>query len=226
MLLGQDRKIDRPAVDARRRAGLEAPDARHQLAQSRGEFERRRVAGTTARLLLEPDVDASAEERADGEHDRARGEGDATHGRDAHHSTALDHEVGGLLLEELQVRLVLEEAAHRATVELSVGLGASRAHRRTLAGIEGAELDAGAIDPPRHHSAERVDLAHQVPLADAPERRVATHLAEGLDALRQQEGVGPHARSRGRSLGTGMATADDDHIECLCEAQHNRVRIV
>ena len=44
-------------------------------------------------------MDASAEEGADGQHDRRRIEGDARDGDDAGHSTALDPQVGGLLLE-------------------------------------------------------------------------------------------------------------------------------
>ena len=63
----------------------------------------------------------------------------------ADHPASLQDEIGDLLLEELQVRLCLETAADGALVELAVGLRASGAHRRSLARIEGAELDARAV---------------------------------------------------------------------------------
>ena len=61
----------------------------------------------------------------------------------ADHALALDLEIGHFLLEQRQIRLVLEHAANRPLVELPVGLRARGAHRRSLAGIEGAKLDAG-----------------------------------------------------------------------------------
>ena len=98
-------------------------------------------------------------------------------------------------------------------VELAVGLRARRAHRRTLAGVQRAELDAGAVRGARHRAAQRVDLLDQVALADAADGRVAAHLAQRLDALREQQRARAHARGRQRGLGAGVAAADDDHIE-------------
>ena len=92
---------------------------------------------------------------------------------------ALAAQVGDLLLEQPQIRLVLEQPADRAPVELAVGLGAGGAHRRPLAGIQGAELDAGLVGGERHGAAQRVDLLDQVPLADAADRGIAAHLARG-----------------------------------------------
>ena len=103
--------------------------------------------------------------------------------------------------------------ADRLLVQRAVGLRARRAHRRTLAGIERAELDAGAIGRARHRAAERVDLLDEVTLADAADRRVAAHLAERLDALRQQQRARAHARRGQRGLGAGVAAADDDDVE-------------
>src|SRR5256885_5288527 len=52
-----------------------------------------------------------------------------------------------------------------------------RSHRRALAGIERAELDAGAVSRPGHGAAQRVDLAHQVSLADRKSTRLnSSHL--------------------------------------------------
>jgi hypothetical protein len=145
--------VDAATVDARRRAGLEPAHAQRQRAQLLGEPVRRRIARPPARLLLEPDVDAAAEEGADRQHHGARGELDARLRDHARHPAAVEQQVGDFLLEQRQVRLVLEQAADGALVELAVGLGARRPHRRALAGVQGAELDparsmARAMAPP------------------------------------------------------------------------------
>jgi hypothetical protein len=100
----------------------------------------------------------------------------------------------------------------RPPVELPVGLGAGRAHRRSLARIQRAELDAGAVGGARHGAAECVDLAHQVTLADAADRGVAAHRPERLETLREQQRARAHARGGERRLGAGMAAADDDDV--------------
>ena len=118
MLRRELRVVDGAAVDARRRAGLEAAGAERQRAQALGEFVRRRIAGAAAGVVVEADVDAAAEERADREHHRARAEFDAGDGDDAAHRAVLDDEIAALLLEQREVRLVLERAADERLVEL------------------------------------------------------------------------------------------------------------
>ena len=173
----------------------------------------RRIAGAPALIVRQPDVNLAAEERADGQHDRARAELDAGLRDDAAHLLAFDEQIGDFLLEQREVRLVLQHRADRLLVQDAIGLRARRAHRRTLARIEGTELDAGAIGRLRHRAAERVDLLDQVTLADAADRRVAAHLPERFDALRQQQRAHAHARRGQGGLGAGVAAADDDDVE-------------
>ena len=208
----------RAAVDARRRAGLEPADAERQLAQAFGQAVGRRIAGAPALVVRQADVDLAAQERADRQHDGARVELDAGLRDDAAHPLAFDEQVGDFLLEQREVRLVLQHRADRLLVQHAVGLRARRAHRRALAGVERAELDAGAIRGPRHRAAERIDLLDQVALADAADGRVAAHLPERLDALRQQQRTRAHARRGQRGLGAGVAAADDDDVEFLGKA--------
>ena len=68
-----------------------------------------------------------------------------------------------------------------------VGLRAGGPHRRPLRAVEDAELDPGLVGGHRHGAAQRVDLLDQVALADAADRRIAAHLPERLDAVRQQQ---------------------------------------
>ncbi len=158
-------------------------------------------------------MNAATQERADRQHDRRGFEHDARHRHHAAHPIVLDHQVGALLLEQGEIRLVLQEPTDGGLVELPISLGASRAHGWTLAGVQGPKLNAGAIGGARHRPAQRIDLAHQMTLADAADRRVAAHLPERLDALRQQQRATPHAGSRERGLGAGMAATDHDDVE-------------
>ena len=108
-----------------------------------------------------------------------------------------------------------------ALVELAVGLRPSGAYRRPLAGIQGAQLDACLVRRDRHRAAERIDLLDQMTLADAADRRIAAHLPEGLDVVREQERAAAHARGRERRLGAGVAAADHDHVEFAVESHRH-----
>ena len=67
---------------------------------------------------------------------------------------------------------------------------------------------------------ERIDLLDEVALADAPDRRIAAHLPERLDVVREQKRAPAHARRGERRLGARMAAADDDHVE-FCSETHD-----
>ena len=54
-------------------------------------------------------------------------------------------QIAALLLEQREVRLVLERAADECLVERAIRLHARRAHRRTLAGVQRARLDRRRI---------------------------------------------------------------------------------
>ncbi len=162
-------------------------------------------------------MDAATEESADRQHDRRRGKRDARRGHDALDATGLDREIRRLLLEDRKIRLVLERASYRAPVELAVRLGARRAHRGPLARVQRAELDARAVRGPRHRAAERVDLPDQMTLADAADRRVAAHLAQRLDVLREQQRARAEASRGERCLGAGVAAAYHDDVELFRE---------
>ena len=85
--------------------------------------------------------------------------------------------------------------------------------RPALGRVQRAPLDAGAIGRTRHRAAQRVDFLDQVALADAADGRIAAHLPERFDVVRQQQRARAHARGRERGFGAGMAAADDDDVE-------------
>jgi len=73
-----------------------------------------------------------------------------------------------------RVRPSLELAASPA-----IGLGAWPTHRRALAPIEHAKLNAAAIGDSPHQPIERIDLAHEMTLAEPADRGIAGHRADG-----------------------------------------------
>ena len=89
--------------------------------------------------------------------------------------------------------LSLQQLGDRRAVELAVRLDARTPDRRPLAAVEHAPVDRRAVGRARHQPVEHVELAHQMALADAADRRVARHLPGVLGA----EGQQPDARARG-----------------------------
>ena len=81
-------------------------------------------------------------------------------------------------LDDGEARCVGDQPLHRRPVELAVGLGARSLNSGPLAAVEDAELDAGGVGGAAHQPVERVDLAHEVALAEPADRRVAGHLAD------------------------------------------------
>src|SRR5690606_15712532 len=217
-------EVDRLPVDARRRAGLEPADRKAQVAQPRREPRGRRIACAPAGIIRFADVDLAAEERADRQHDDLRADHEPHLRHDAADAAVLDHEIVDALLEQRETRLALEHATDRLLVEHAIGLRAGRTHRGTLAGVQHLEMNPGGIGRDGHRAAERVDLLREMRLADPADRRVAAHLAEGLDVLRDEQRLDAHARGRKRRLGAGMAAADDDAAETVGVLEYSRDR--
>ena len=81
------------------------------------------------------------------------------------------------------------------------------------ASIQQLELNAGRVDRAPHEAAERIDLAHEMPLGRAADRRIARHERHGVRRERAESHATPDTRRRPRRLDTGVAGADDDDIE-------------
>ncbi len=93
-----------------------------------------------------------------------------------------------------QVRLALECAQHFGGIEGFIGVGAEGAHRGSLACAHMADMREGAVDVDAHLTAERVDLAHEVPLGRSPNGAVAGHVGGALDVERDYCDATAHAR--------------------------------
>ena len=223
-LLLQLREIDAETVDARRRAGLKAVRTQWQLAQALCQRRCRRITGPAAIALALADMDAPTKEGAGGQHHVRRVEVHAHGGTDTADSTALQQQVVHRLLEQFEVRLRFDGTTNGGPIQVAIRLAARGAYRRTLARVQATPLDPGRVRCLRHHATERVDLAHQMALADATNGRVAAHLADGLDVVGQQQRARTRTCRGQCGLGAGVAATDHDHVIAV-RILHRRSRI-
>ena len=213
------RKIQRPAVQSRRRTGLQPSHAEGHVPQPLCKPDRRCVAGAATRPLGVPDQDAPAEKRADGEHHRGCDERIAVRGYGAGDAVALHDEVDDIRLGYRQAGLRIQQGPYCAPVKFPVSLCAGGANRGTLARVQGSELDARTIDGRRHDAPERIDFARKMPLADAADRRVAAHLPECRALLRDQQGSATRARGGRGGLRTRVTTSDHDDVVTIAHGR-------
>ena len=214
---GEHREVDGPTVQARWRACLEPAHGQIQLAQPCTQSFGRRVAGAAGFIVLQAHMDEPGQEGPCGQDDSVGVEHQPDFGHDAGHAVPLDQEIVDRLLKQRQVRLRLEPMPDRPLVQNAVGLRTRRAHRRPLAGVQDPELDARFVRGERHRPAQRIHLLDQVTLANPADRRVAGHLAERLDVVREQQRGAPHPRRRQGGLGAGVAAAHDNDVETFIE---------
>ena len=212
-LLFQHRKIDRSAINPGRRTGLQAPLWQLQFLQARRQRHRRRVTRAATGVVVQAHVDLAVEERPRRQHDCTCAKLHAHLRHRADHAVALHQQVFDGLLEQHQVRLVFQAMADRRLVQHAVRLGTGGADGRPLAGVEDAELDPALVRGNGHDPAQRIHFLDQMALANAPDGRVAAHLPQRLDVVRQQQGLTTHARRRQSGLGAGVSAAHHDHIE-------------
>ncbi len=160
-------------------------------------------------------MDQAVQERSRGQHHGRAAKADARLRDRTANPAALEQKIVNGLLEQPQVRLVFEPAANRVAIQHAIGLRTRRAHCGALRTIQDSKLNAGFVGGGRHRAAERVDFLDQMALADAADRRIARHLTQRFQAVRQQQRLAAHARSRQRGLGSGVAAAHHNHIKTL-----------
>jgi len=145
----------------------------------------------------------------------------------AHAATGFQDEVVDGARDRLQIWPCGQHLLHRAGVGVFVTLAARAVHRRALALVEHAELDARGVGHPAHEAAQGVDLADDLALGQAADGRVAAHGA-GLGRVHgdqrhpaggcQQVGRGPGG------LGPRVAATDHHHVVEVAVAHAEMIR--
>src|SRR6267378_4701272 len=203
------------AIDARRRAGLEARYYKSNVFNHLRHLYRWLISRTARRNLgVGADVNATAEESAGCDDDGARAEATSVFRLDPGDPRAglVEEQICDHPLREVEGRESLEQRAHRATIERPVALRARGPDGRALGAIQHAELNGRAIGGAAHDAAQCIDLADDGTLGDSTNSRIAGHLADRIQDGSEQQSLGSEARRHGSGLGAGVATTDDDYV--------------
>src|SRR5262245_11842351 len=116
-----------------------------------------------------------AQEGAGGEHHGPCPERSAVAQRQSRYAVGAEDQIVRFGFDHREPGRAPDRLLHGRRIELAIGLRARTAHRRSLATIEHAKLDAATISDAAHQPIERVDLADQVALAEATDRWIARH---------------------------------------------------
>ena len=163
--------------------------------------------------LLLADMNQPAQERARGQHDGRRAHVPSVTENHTGHAPRLDPQIFYCRGAHLEPGLPGQVRLNRGAIELAVSLSARSLNRRAFAPIQKPKLNPGRIGGLAHDAAEGVYFPHQMTFADAADRRVARHFADGVEAMCYQQRLSSGARRSGRRLAPGMAASDDDHVE-------------
>ena len=123
-------------------------------------------------------------------------------------------------LPKCQILLLLDDSFDLCLIKFFVGLCARGVHRRPFAPVEHPKLNARRVDRPAHRAAQRVDLAHDLPLADPANGRIAAHLPDGVTIGRQQRRLRPQPRSSKRRFGTGVSRTNHQDVVVVRVGSH------
>ena len=160
-------------------------------------------------------MNEAVEKRAGGDDHGASAQLAPARGDNARRRAVFHQQVLDRLRDDLQIGLLAKRGLHMQAIELAVRLGARPLHGRTLGAVQHAELDAGLVDHPAHQPVERIDLAHEMPLAEPADGRVARHLADGLELVRDERRARAHACRRRRCLAARVPASHNDDVKAI-----------
>ena len=209
----QIREIDAGPQHARGRPRLEAAQAQAQLFQGVAQKGGREHAVRPALIGHVAHKNFAAEEGAGRDDHRLYGILRA-HAGGQDPVAALLVQVDDLRLLELQIRLQFQLVLHHLAVFAAVDLRAQGMHGRALALIQHAALQKGRVRRAPHLAAERVDLAHQMALRRAADRRVARAVSHRIHIDSEYHRLTAEARRGQRRLNARMSRAD--HRDVIC----------
>ena len=200
------------AIEAGGRACLQAAEAQARVHQPVRKAKRRRLADAACRGLHLALMDDAAQEGARGQHDRTGANRASTRQHDAADGARIQQQILHPALDHVEPRRRRDGRLHRLPVELAVGLGPRPVHGGALGAIEKPELDAGSVRDAAHQAVEGIDLAHEVALAEPADGRVAGHLADGRELVRDERSARAHAGGGSGRFASRMASAHDDDV--------------
>ena len=116
-------------------------------------------------------------------------------------------------MHQLQIGIGPQGVLHGLFVEIPIHLRPRSPHRRSLAPIQDAVVNARLVGRGSHDALQGIDFAHQVSLADSANRGIARQFAHRVEALRDEGRAGSRARGGGGGLAPRVPTAHDNHVK-------------
>ena len=170
------------------------------------------VPDATRRRLSFPDMNETAQKGPRCEHDRPCPQLAPICQLETSDSFAGNDDVVRLGWDYREIGYGRDRLLHGARIELAIRLRARSAHSRSFTPIEHAELDPSEIGHPAHKTVERINFAHEMPLAETADRGIAGHCAYRREAMGDERGFGAHTRGCRGGLAAGVAAADNHNI--------------
>jgi hypothetical protein len=93
-------------------------------------------------------------------------------------------------------------------------------HRRAFANIQHSELNTGGINRLSHQSTQSIDFPHDMPLGNAPDRRITAHLPNGIKIGCQQSRLGTYSSGSHRRFGAGVSCSNDKNVKLILNPTH------
>ena len=214
-LRGQLGKIDALAVDPRRRSRLEQHHLKTEIFEVIRQPGRIRFPHPSRRGDLTAHMNTAAQKGPGGHDHGPTGKGQPAFGLQPGHTAVGHNHFGGFVFDHAQVRLTEDNPLNIFFVTLAVGLATRRAHGLPLGGVQLTELDAGAVRGQTHFAAQRVDLLHQLTLADTADGGIAAHLTDRMLGKGHHQGRSPHPAGRQGRFHAGVSAPDHNDIKML-----------
>ena len=206
------RHINRAAVHARRRAGLEPAHPKAERSQLLRKADTGLHAIRAGGIGTVAGDDTRVQIGSGSDHAGFDGIDSAETCDDSGYMAVRQAKFRDHGLLEIKMRLLFERPLHILLIAPAVSLRAEGMDGGALAEIQHAVLDARAVGGLCHFSAQRVKLPHQMPLARAADGGVAGHIAHRVKVDGEADRFLPQPRACERGFNAGMARADDGDV--------------
>ena len=214
------REINSATIDTHRGTGLHAVGTKTYFAQLLGQAVGSRLGCASTGQRDPADVHKAVEEGTVCQHHmpgkKRRAVGNVHAGQ---RTVIVKQEVVDSPLPHRQPVGMLENFAPLCRELITVGLRTRTPHSRPLRTIEHTELYRGSVSDDAHHTAQGVNLTHNLPLCDAPHGRVATHLGNLVHVHSHQERPCPQPCGGMCGLTPGVAGTHHYYVEIKSHSQ-------
>jgi hypothetical protein len=213
------RKVDRPSINSRWRSGLETAHLQAQGFQLFGKIHNRCIAGTTSRHgRIVANVNSPPQECACREDDRSGSYLIAVLGNHTANRISIEQKTVHGSLPDEEIVTLLEETSYGATVQTAIALGSRRPDGGPFGAVQHAKLNGGSIGCAPHYAPQDIHLLDHDPFRNAADRRIAGHLADGLERGGDKKDAATQPSSRACSLGSGVSASNHDDVESFHRA--------